>query len=144
MRVTSFINIPPCLTAFVVVYAEWQLLTINNVSMQQAVTDWWNSLSVNSSVATRVHSRFEGNGNNFSHTHFDCIWNASNPILVSATDDRQRCAYYKSSNGLARYAVQQNGLLSCQLLEHLLVAPSLPLDPSALVDLPGGINFLPR
>ena len=80
----------------VVLALEWQLLQINNVSMQQAVTDWWSALSAparNASVATRLQSYgYSGGEHNFTHTYFDCIWNASNPIPASLTEDQRRCA----------------------------------------------------
>ena len=81
----------------VVIALEWQLLQINNVSMQQAVTDWWSTLSAparTASVATRRQSYgYSGGEHNFTHTYFDCIWNASNPIPASLTEDQRRCAH---------------------------------------------------
>ena len=62
---------------------QWQLLTINNVSMQQAVADWWASLDATKPTVRAVVRP----ASNYPHTHFDCVWNSSNPMLSSATDE---------------------------------------------------------
>ncbi len=45
---------------------------------------------------TRLH---RSDGNNFTRTHFDCIWKAPNAIPASTTDDQRQCAY-KPAMGL--------------------------------------------
>ena len=71
---------------------QWQLLTINNVSMQQAVDDWWTSLDAPASPAAAV----AGPGN-YTHTHFDCVWNSSNPMLSSNADETRYAPTLSSS-----------------------------------------------
>jgi len=76
---------------------QWQLLTINNVSMAQAVTDWWASLGAPLTVTARAAP-----ASNYSHTHFDCVWNASNPMLTTTADEARFQRFLSAMNATER------------------------------------------
>jgi len=110
---------------------QWQLLTINNVSMQQAVTNWWTALD-NSTAGTQAQAQMQPVhiGGNFTHTHFDCVWNASSPLattlatgLNSSTTgaptvpsyvNHYFCKYTHTHRNLALSIAEYRKNLSCQ------------------------------
>ena len=76
---------------------QWQLLTINNVSMAQAVSDWWSSLGAPLATTARAAP-----ASNYSHTHFDCVWNASNPMLTTTADEARFQRFLSAMNATER------------------------------------------